>query len=136
MENKKENKPWKKFDTAFGKLSSARPGDYADDPRSHPDIYMFEKIYNAIDSLNERILDIEMRLERLQDDTLEKGWDRIADIVGVDKRTLQRPKHKKKLLAEEIIEYRYTGDPPRKRVFGLRSGLIQYRHGLRKKRKT
>jgi hypothetical protein len=136
MTIQKDEKPWQgfNFDRALDRLMKELPiisDDY--DPQQPARL---ESVILAFRASREWLADIELRLRRLHYDTLVKGWEDIADIVGVHKRTLQRPKYKKKLLQRGVIEYALIGDPPRKRIVGLPSRLVQERHRLRKKRKT
>lgn len=134
MANSKRHQPREIFDKALDRLMKEFPHLSDDYDPQHP--ARLESVILAFRASKEWLADIDLRLQRFHDHILVKGWEDIADILGVHKRTLQRPKYKKKLLQRGVIEYALIGDPPRKRIVGLPSRLVQERHRLRKKRKT
>lgn len=80
----------------------------------------------VLKGLDDRLTDAESRLKILEEgNALIVGWDAIAAVVGVSKRTLQRKKEE--LLRDEVIHEEYIGDPRRKRIVASASALSIYK---------
>lgn len=118
------------FDLALNQLEEENPLFTADYDPLKP--ARNESVIRAFTALGKWLADVDLRLQRLHDDTLVKGWDDIAYILGENKRNLMRKKLV--LMRNGVIDKVKIGDSDQERIVATPSALIRYR--LRKRRKT